>query len=265
MKENNNREQEKPYYGNWVPKKIIKIGFFVGFISLILAYFIPIPYLQVGIGGFGIFSLAGTFYMVYAFFMFSPKGGNIQEKIHDLIAYKLPWDGDGICLDIGCGNAPVSIRVAKKYPNAKIIASDYWGETHFEYTEKECSQNAKIEGVIDRFEFKHANAAKLPFDDNSFDAVVSNLVFHEVNDFKSGEKHKSIIEALRVLKKGGVFAFQDLFTWKMVYGDFEILKKNIQKEVTELHWIDTVQELNIPKLLRNPMFLGDIGLFYGIK
>ncbi|MFC1863087.1 class I SAM-dependent methyltransferase [Thermodesulfobacteriota bacterium] len=73
-----------------------------------------------------------------------------------------------------------------------------------------------MDGVAERVTFVRAYASYLPFDDEAFDVVVSNLVFHEVRDVK--DKKLLIKEALRVVKKGGWFVFQDLFLWKQVYG-----------------------------------------------
>ena len=44
---------------------------------------------------------------------------------------------------------------------------------------------------------------KLDFPDESFDAVVSNYVYHNI---MGSDKRALLLETLRVLKKGGVFA-----------------------------------------------------------
>jgi ubiquinone/menaquinone biosynthesis C-methylase UbiE len=206
-----------------------------------------------------------SIYAIYAYYLFSSRGGNLQGKVHDLIVNSLKWDGNGTCLEIGCGSAPVAIKVAKKFSAAKVLATDYWGKTPFEYSEIQCAQNAKIEGVADRMEFKFANAMQLPFEDASFDAVICNLTFHEVNPTKKEEIFTSISEAFRVLKKGAPFAFQDLFQLKLVFGDFEQLKKKLASYVSEVHWIDSFSTLKIPHLLNNAMMLQGLGVFYGRK
>ena len=66
--------------------------------------------------------------------------------------------------------------------------------------------------MAERVVFQKASASALPFDDGAFAAAVSNLVFHEVSGVR--DKKKVIKEALRVVKKGGSFAFQDLFLWR---------------------------------------------------
>jgi ubiquinone/menaquinone biosynthesis C-methylase UbiE len=113
--------------------------------------------------------------------------------------------------------------------------------------------------------FKNGNAASLPFKDGTIDAVVSNLAFHEVADFKMKEKHKSFLEALRVLKKGGVFAIQDVFGSKPIYGDFDTMQQLLKEQVSELHYYNTIKELNLPKWLNSPVMMEGIGVFYGKK
>lgn len=256
---------EKIDYGNWMARKLMVIGSFFSLVLVLLTIFVPVLWLRIITGILGVIEIMMTAVAFMGYYTFSPKGNNLQETVNNLVIDHLEWDGRGVCLDIGCGNAPLSVKIAKKYPEAKVIASDYWGETQFNFDEKQCQINAKLENVQNQIEFKHANAAGLPFGDESIDAIVSNLVFHEVKDFKMKEKHKAVLEALRVLKPGGVFAFQDLFGSKPIYGDFETLQNNLQGEVSTLHYYDTLNELNLPKWLNTPTLLGGLGIFYGIK
>ncbi len=258
-------DNEKINYGNWMPKKFLLIGGILSLAFSILSVFIGIWWLRI------IFiCLAGfcSFFFVFtccAYYVFSPRGKNLQNQIHDALIDNFSWDGNGTCLEIGCGNAPVSIRIAKKFPQSRVIASDYWGETYFEYDQQQAQINAKLEKVLDQMEFKNINAAQIPFQDEEIDAIISNLTFHEVKDYKMKEKYKGLIEAFRVLKKGGTFAFQDIFGSKSIYGDFEKLKAILEKHVDELHWIDTFAFLNLPKWLNNVIMLKGLGIFYGIK
>lgn len=104
----------------------------------------------------------------------------------------------------------------------------------------------------------------MPFDDGKFDAAVSNFVFHEVRDIK--DKRKVIQEALRAVRKGGVFSFQDLFPNKMIYGELEDLLEAISSWGTEeVHFTNTANLVEIPRLLRVPWMLGKIGVIYGKK
>ena len=247
----------KPDYGNWVPMKFIYGPGLMGLILLAASIlFWPMMILAV------LFFLV-TLYFVYARYLFSPRGGNVQGRIWDLVLDRLEWNGEGRALDIGCGNAALTIKLAQKYPQASVTGIDYWG-VQWDYSKKTCERNAEIEGVKDRVVFQKASASKLPFEDGYFDAVVSNLTFHEVLD--TADKRDVIKEALRVLKKGGKFSFQDLFLEKHTYGDAEDLVRTIQGwGITNVEFVKTRDVPFIPRALKLPFMVGTIGIIAGIK
>jgi ubiquinone/menaquinone biosynthesis C-methylase UbiE len=69
-------------------------------------------------------------------------------------------------------------------------------------------RNAVLEGVAERIELHTADMRQLPFDDGSFDVVVSSLAIHNVP--RAGERAKALREAARVLKKGGKLMVADI-------------------------------------------------------
>jgi ubiquinone/menaquinone biosynthesis C-methylase UbiE len=155
------------------------------------------------------------------------------------------------------------IKLARKFSNAQVTGIDYWGKK-WEYSKSNCESNAKAEGVNDRVEFEKASAIKLPFEEGYFDAAVSNLVFHEVSEAK--DKRQLIKEALRVVKKGGKFAFQDLFLFKQVYGDIDSLLADIKSwGTTKVEFIETRNASFIPTTLKLPFILGKISIIKGEK
>ena len=151
----------------------------------------------------------------------------------------------------------------KKFDQVDLVGVDYWGKK-WEYSQELCQKNAEIDGVAVRVKFMKASAAKLIFPDESFDAVVSNLVFHEVKDVK--DKKVLIKEALRVLKKGGIFVFQDLFLWKQIYGSPDKLIATIRSwGVEKVELINTSNAAFIPKMLKLPFMVGTMGIIFGRK
>jgi len=80
----------------------------------------------------------------YAYYRFSPRGGNIQGKIQAMLLSHLDWDGEGKAVDIGCGNAPLSIMLSQKYlpPGDwhRLLGRDV------DYSKRVCESNAQIEG-----------------------------------------------------------------------------------------------------------------------
>lgn len=249
--------RDKPDYGNWVSLKLIYIP---GAIALLFfGISIVLPGFLVG----ALLFFLPSIYFAYARYRFSFSGGDLQSQIQELVLDHLVLGWEGKILDIGCGNGPLTITMAKKYPNAQITGIDYWSGA-WEYSKAICERNAEIEGVAKRITFQKASASSLPFEDEFFDAVVSNLVFHEVSDAK--EKRNVIKEALRVVKKEGTFAFQDLFLWKRVYGELDDLIETIRSWGIEgVEFVNTSDSLFIPKALKLPFMVGTIGILYGQK
>jgi SAM-dependent methyltransferase len=249
---------EKADYGNWVSAKLVYIP---GLIALLfLGFSIVIPVLLIG----AVLFFLPFVYFAYARHRFSTRGGNIQTKVQDLLLDRTTgWDEAGNVLDIGCGNGPLTIEIAKRYPQAEAIGIDYWG-TAWEYSKNVCDRNAEIEGVAGRVAFQRASASSLPFDDEAFGLVVSNLVFHEVRNVR--DKKKLIKEALRVVKNGGWFVFQDLFLWKRVYGEVDDLLETIRSwGIERVEFVNTSNSDFIPKALKLPFMLGTVGILYGRK
>ena len=81
------------------------------------------------------------------------------------------------------------------------------------------------------------------------------------------DKREEVQEALRVVKKGGAFSFQDLFLSEKIYGEIEDLLKTIRDYwgIEEVHFTSTADLVDIPRLLRTPFMLGEIGIIYGKK
>ena len=112
--------------------------------------------------------------------------------------------------------------------------------------------------------FQKASASALPFKDETFDASVSNLVFHEVSD--SADKREVLREALRVVKKGGKFAFQDLFLIKRVYGETDDLIATVQNwGIRKVEFIKTGDAAFVPTALKLPFMVGTMGILAGEK
>ncbi len=121
----------------------------------------------------------------------------------------LDLKGDERLLDIGCGRGAVLLMAAQRLSRGRAVGVDVWSSTDQSgNAEQVTRQNAALEGVTERIELHTADMRRLPFDDGSFDVVVSSLAIHNVPG--AGGRAKALREAARVLKKGGKLAIADI-------------------------------------------------------
>jgi arsenite methyltransferase len=95
-------------------------------------------------------------------------------------------------LDIGCGVGVTPCFIARKY-GCRVVGVDI-----LDTMVKRSRERAKREGVMDRVEFRLADAQDLPFEDDLFDAVITESVTAFPED-----KQKAVNEYVRVTKPGG--------------------------------------------------------------
>ena len=111
----------------------------------------------------------------------------------------LKLEGDEKVLDVGCGLGRMTIAVAKRLNEGKVIGVDIWDKMEIPGNSPENAYaNAEIEGVRDKVEFRTGNVLDLPFPDNSFDLVTSASVINNLHSL--ADKSKALKEIFRVLK-----------------------------------------------------------------
>ena len=147
----------------------------------------------------------------------------MSKQIIDGIAKYITLPDGGRCLDVGCGSGALAIAVAKRNPRAEVIGVDRWGKEYASFNQPLCEHNAKAEGVKNT-SFQRGDATKLDFADETFDALVSNYVYHNI---PSDDRQAILLESLRTLKKGGTFAIHDIFS-KSKYGDMQLFVKKLR-------------------------------------
>ncbi|QQO07764.1 class I SAM-dependent methyltransferase [Breznakiella homolactica] len=249
---------------NWVSKKIVLRMALVLIVLLVLtAVLRRLPVLGIVLAAASAAMMIMFAYFSYARYKFSPAGGDVQGRISELILEKIDPAAAGRLLDIGCGSGVLSAAAAVRCPALTVDGIDYWGGA-WGYSMDQCKARADAAGVGGRITWTQASAAALPFEDGTFDIIISNMVFHEVADAK--DKRDVIREALRVLKPGGTFLLQDLFKVEKLYGPAKDLLPFIQSlGAVSAAMDDTSKSPFIPVLLRNSMFFGKIGLIRGKK
>ena len=188
------------------------------------------------------------------------KGG-MMERVHQTILSSLDFDGQGSLLEVGCGSGAMAIRAALTWPKAKVTGLDYWGAM-YNYSKALCEKNAASEGVGSRCTFVHGDANKLAFPDESFDAVISNYVYHNI---MGADKQALLLESLRVLKKGGVFVLHDNMKHQM-YGDMHAFAEKLKDMgFDKVEYVETAASIFGSKRRAAMMMLGDSAMIVGRK
>ena len=260
----------KPDYKNWMPKGMVLSGFAATAVFLILFIVFGLTGIVSGTLKTVLFIvfLAGTIIglgvsvwmiLLYCAFSYNGKRQMSRKIIEGIAGYvKLPDDGKG--LDVGCGSGALAIACAKRNPTAAFIGIDRWGKEYASFNKPLCESNAKAEGV-NNISFERGDATHLDFPDESFDAVVSNYVYHNI----PGDRQAYLLETLRVLKKGGMFAIHDIYS-KSKYGDMQAFVKKLKDMgYADVRLIDTTDGTWITKWESVWMELAGSALLIGKK
>ena len=102
-------------------------------------------------------------------------------------------------LDLGCGTGAVSLLLAKRQPQARIVGLDPDANALARAEQKARAAGAAIE-------WQKGYAGRAPYPAHSFDHVVSSLMIHHLT---SEEKQAAFRDVKRLLRPGGAFHLLD--------------------------------------------------------
>jgi arsenite methyltransferase len=153
------------------------------------------------------FVYAAFFLLSAASYLYTTRAGKFSVWAEILTDVHLR--GDERALDLGCGRGAVLLIAAQLLPQGKAVGVDIWQTRDQSGNDQAATEaNARAEGVADRVELVTADMRELPFEDASFDLVVSSLAIHNIH--APGGRAQTIAEAARILKPGGRLRIADI-------------------------------------------------------
>jgi arsenite methyltransferase len=148
-----------------------------------------------------------TFFIQGLVMLWGSKVGKL--RLRDKVIASIPWRGDEIVLDVGCGHGLMLIAAAKQLKTGKAIGVDLWQAEDQAGNSPEATQhNIRLENVADKIELKDGDARKLEFADNTFDVILSSWALHNIYD--QAGRATALREIVRALKPGGRLVIIDI-------------------------------------------------------
>ena len=216
----------------------------------------------------------------------TPSVYNLCKKDYPDILREINKENWHSVLDAGCGTAAVIELLSRKYPDKEYTGIDI-SEKMIDVANKKHLKNAR---------FVQGDCENLPFEKESFDAVICSQSFHHYTDpqaffnsvsrvLKNGGRlilrdmstnimpvywfvnHKQALlrETLRVLKKGSTFAIHDLMS-PIRYGNMQKFVSELKKEGYEkVELIDTTNNMFMSRREAIRLQLGGSTLMTGRK
>lgn len=171
---------------------------------------------------------------------------DVAEKYRDIkqfperILERLHPDSDQRVLDVGCGAGNFTFDLIEAFRPREVVGIDVSDRLI------EQARKTKTDKGIQNVTFICGNAQELPFDNESFDVVVSNMVFHLLADQKA-----SFLQTHRVLKHGGQCVMQFQGQRDVAPEYFQLLREawhhvfDGRRELPVLYNITSIAEIDI--------------------
>jgi len=201
---------EKPGYGIDEPRTIIELGA-AGILSVVVGLLIAIytsssnpraaeAALLVG-------PAMGFLILVVAVLLFwSSRLGKVREMTR--IVANIPWGGEEVVLDLGCGRGLAAVLAAKKLQGGHAVGVDVWSKARISGNDpRSLLANADLEKVRSKVSAVKGLSAQLPLADRSVDVILSASAVHHLVPRR--QREGLFMEMSRVLKEGGRIGILD--------------------------------------------------------
>lgn len=149
--------------------------------------------------------LAGYIYHYGTDVFYAGRNHNNAAKQQAVNNVPIPEDGkiDNI-LDLACSIGQSTTAFKNRFPESRVVGADI-AAPMVRYAHK------RAVGLGSNVDFYQASADDLPFENDSFDLVYVNILFHEI---PRDVAEKAVQEAHRVLRPGGLYVVSDFTNWE---------------------------------------------------
>ena len=132
-----------------------------------------------------------------------------RTAVRQTILDAVPWRGDEAVLDVGCGSGMLLNGAAARLKTGTALGIDIWVDHGGGGNLDLLMKHARAENVADRISFQEIDARQMPFEDASFDVVLSSWAIHHI--IRSSEDFENTVqEMLRILRPGGTMVILDV-------------------------------------------------------
>jgi SAM-dependent methyltransferase len=166
--------------------------------------------------------------VVTAALYWSSRLGKPREMVK--VIGSIPWGGEEVVLDLGCGRGFATVATAKKLEAGYAVGIDTWPRSRVSGNDPlSVLANATRENVATKVLAVKAQSSELPFIDKSVDTVISGVAIHHL---VSRRQRKTLFtEMNRVLKDGGRVGILDAGNGN----EYSALLKEVGMRDVEMH------------------------------
>jgi arsenite methyltransferase len=218
-----------PDYNLKIPAHIqflLAAGLASGTVGLILIFLIPVSQPLFA----SILLIAGVLAAALSALLFLVMNNRSRLSARHKMMEAIAWNGDEMVLDVGCGNGFLILEAAKHLSTGKAVGIDVWQSDAGGQNTNAIRHNAYLEGVTDRIEVKNVDARSMPFEDETFDVIMSSLALHHMGS--NTNRQEAVQEMIRVLKPGGTILLYDMFP--MISQAKAVMRRNHLQQINDL-------------------------------
>ncbi len=135
--------------------------------------------------------------------------GRANTRLYDWLAHHLVLPPGAVCLEVGCGNGNMAVRIQDGLGPVRLVATDL--DLHQLEEAAELFRQRYPAGIPPGLELRPADMLRLPFPDIGFDAVFAFASLHH-----AGASHRdpsrvpdALAEIDRVLRPDGQLAYEE--------------------------------------------------------